>query len=383
MEFKNILKTIWTYRKFLIKYTIIISVLIFVLLFLFFPISYQSTVTVLPPEKNTNMGGISALLGNNGSPDISNLISGGLSNANSQLFVEIIKSRTAAEYVIRKNNLISFFNAEDMEEAVNKLQKKIEIEVSKEGIIKLSAELSTNVFPLLGDEKTKVRKLSADVANTYIEALDYLNRKKLSSKARNAREYIEDQIVKTRYTLDSVEISLSNFQKTNKTISLPEQVKNSIETAAKIKSEIVKTEIELGLAEKNMRDNNQALLSLREKLHQLNEQYSKIEVGSPDYQMSFKEVPELGKTLSSLLREVKIQNEVYLMLQQQYYKEKIQENKDIPTIEILDIAIPPKKPSGPRMFLASGLGGFSAFALLSLLLVYSENKNLGLFKKYV
>lgn len=109
MEFKNILKTIWTYRKFLIKYTIIISVLIFVLLFLFFPISYQSTVTVLPPEKNTNMGGISALLGNNGSPDISNLISGGLSNANSQLFVEIIKSRTAAEYVIRKNNLISFF----------------------------------------------------------------------------------------------------------------------------------------------------------------------------------------------------------------------------------------------------------------------------------
>ena len=51
-----------------------------------------------------------------------------------------------------------------------------------------------------------------------------------------------------------------------------------------------------------------------------------MEMGSQDYLVSFKEVPQLGRELASLLREIKIQNEVYLLLQQQYYKEKIQEH---------------------------------------------------------
>jgi uncharacterized protein involved in exopolysaccharide biosynthesis len=101
-----------------------------------------------------------------------------------------------------------------------------------------------------------------------------------------------------------------------------------------------------------------------------------MEMGSQDYLVSFKEVPQLGRGLASLLREVKIQNEVYLLLQQQYYKEKIQENKDLPTIEILDAAIPPQKPVGPRIIFSSILGGVFVFMLISLILIYSEQKKL-------
>jgi tyrosine-protein kinase Etk/Wzc len=344
-----------------------------ILLFVY-PLSYEASVTVLPPEKNSQMGGLSGLL--SGSEDISNLITGGISGGNSQLFSEILKSRTAAEYVIKKNNLIAFYNADDMFEAIKKIENNLNVDITKEGIIKLNVNVSTHLFPLFSGEGKKVKKLSADLSNSFIEALDEINRNKLISKAKNAREYLEGQILITKGLLDSVETSLMSFQKSNKTISLPDQVKAAIDAAAKLKAEITSTEIELGMVRSNLKDNNSTLINLRGKLEQLKDQYNKMEMGSQDYLVSFQEVPQLGRELASLLREVKIQNEIYLLLQQQYYKEKIQENKDIPTIEILDAAIPPKSPVAPRLIYSTILGGLFVFIFVSLIIVYTDQKKL-------
>jgi uncharacterized protein involved in exopolysaccharide biosynthesis len=164
------------------------------------------------------------------------------------------------------------------------------------------------------------------------------------------------------------------FQEKNKTISLPEQVSAAIDAAAKLKSEIVKTEVEIGFLQPNLREDNQTLLALRSKLQELKDQYAKMELGNKDYLLAFKEVPELGRELASLLREVKIQNEVYLLLQQQFYKEKIQENRDLPTVEILDEAIPPLKASGPRVVFATVAGGIFVFLLMSLVCIIEDRK---------
>ena len=82
--------------------------------------------------------------------------------------------------------------------------------------------------------------------------------------------------------------------------------------------------------------------------------------------------------LARLLRDVKIQSEVYLLLQQQYYKEKIQENRDLPTIEVLDEAIPPLKASGPRVIFSTLLSGIFIFLLVSLYFVVREKNIISL-----
>lgn len=374
MNYHQIINTILFNKNVIIKITGLSVILIFLILFFIYPISYKAVVTVLPPEKNSQMGGLSSLLGGNG--DISNLISGEMTGGNSQLFIEILKSRTAAEYVIKKHNLIAFYNADNMYEAIKKLSNNLNIELTKEGIIKLDVNVSTNIFPLFSSDRKFVRKLSADLSNSFIEALDIINRNKISSKAKKAREYIEGQIIITKGLLDSVETSLMSFQKSNKTFSLPEQVKSAIDAAAKIKAEITTTEIELGMVQPNLQEDNRTLITLRSKLEQLREQYNKMEMGSKDYLVSFKEVPQIGKDLTSLLREVKIQNEVYLLLQQQYYKEKIQENRDIPTVDVLDEAIPPDTASGPRVIYSSIVGGVFIFIFVSLILIYFEQKKM-------
>ena len=372
MTYHEILNVILVHRNKILKVTILTMFFLFLILYFIYPVTFNSQATILPPESKSQMGSLSGLLG--GGQDLSGLLSGSFSNANSQLYREILKSRTASEYVVRKHNLVKYFDKKNEIEAVQELSGRVNIVINKEGIITLSVDLNTTIFPMMFDEIDSVKNFSATLSNSFIEALDKINREKLSSKAKRAREYIEGQLVKTRMQLDSVETALMNFQEKNKTVALPEQVSAAIETAAQIKSEIMKTEINIGLLTVNLSDDNKELQALRKKHQQLQAQYNRMELGNQDYLLAFKEVPELGKELATLLREIKIQNEVYILLQQQYYKEKIQENRDLPTVEVLDTAIPPQRKSSPKVVMSTIAGGIFTFLLMSLLIVFSERK---------
>lgn len=371
MSYHEILNTIIFYRAPILKVTVLTSFFLFLILFFVYPISYEAPVTILPPEKNSQMGGLGGLLGGE---DLSSLMTSGMSNANAQLYMEMLKSRSASLYVVRKHNLVKFYDSKNEIEAANKLSEKLTIDLNKEGILKLSVNTSTSLFPLFTSKGDSIKKLSASLSNSFVESLDIINREKLSSKAKRARIYIESQLQQTKYLLDSAENSLMLFQKKNKTVSLPEQVKAAIEAAANIKTDIVKSEIELGLLQPNLSEDSKTLLTLRTRLQELRSQYNKMEMGNQDYLVAFKDVPEIGRELAQLVREVKVQNEVYMLLQQQYFKERIQENRDLPTIEVLDEAIPPLKASGPRLVFSTVLGGVFAFLLMSLLYIASEMK---------
>jgi tyrosine-protein kinase Etk/Wzc len=372
MTYHEIINTILTHRKKILKVTIISTLLLFFILLLIYPVTYESPATILPPEQE-NPGSLGSLLKGE---DFSSLLTGSLSNANSQLYVEILRSRSASEFVVRKHNLTEYFDEENIYEAAKKLSERLKLDVNKEGIIKVSVDIRTSLLPLLFDDPDKVKKFSAAITNSFVEALDKINREKLSSKAKKAREYIEAELLKTRRSLDSVEVALMTFQERNRAVALPEQVSAAIDAAAKIKSEIMQTEIEIGLMKSNLKEDSRELQLLNKKLQQLQEQYNKMELGSQDYLLAFREVPELGKELATLLREVKIQNEVYLLLQQQYYKEKIQENRDLPTVDVLDEAIPPLRKSSPRVLFSTITGGVFIFIGMSFFVVFGEMKKI-------
>lgn len=373
MSYHEIINIILFNIKKIIKVTAFSSFLLFLILLFIYPTSYNSPATILPPDNENQVGSLGSLLG---SQDFSGLITGGLSSANSQLYMEILKSRSAAEYVVRKHNLIDYYKKDNFYDAAEELTKHLNVEINKEGIVKLSVEVSTSLIPLIFDDKDTVKEFSAKLSNSYVQALDSINREKLSSKAKKAREYIEAELIKTRTALDSVESALMNFQERNKTVALPEQLSAAIDAAAKLKTEIMKTEMEVGLLKSNLREDSKELMAIRKKLEQLNEQYGQMELGNRDYLLAFKEVPELGKKLATLIREVKIQNEVYTLLQQEYYKEKIQENRDLPTVEVLDEAIPPLKASSPRVVFSTITGGLFIFLLMSFIVILSERKTL-------
>jgi uncharacterized protein involved in exopolysaccharide biosynthesis len=348
----------------------IITFLVFIYLLLISPRTYNAPVTILPPSEQSNIGGLGSLI-NDGV--FSNLLTGGMAQGNSQLYIEILKSRTAAEYIVNKYNLIEFYDVDNEYKASNKLRDNLITELSKEGIITLSVNVSTGLFPLFTSSDS-IYQFSADLSNSYVEALDKINREKISYKAKRAREYIEKQLLATKEMLETAEYVLMQFRKKNKTISLPEQLQVAIESSAKIRAEIIKTEIEIGLLEPNLQEDNQLLISLKKKLSELNQEYKKFETGAEDYLIAFNDVPKLSMEFAKNIREVKIQNEIYLLLQQQYYKEKIQENRDLPTIEILDEAIKPLKKTAPKTVYSTVLTFIFSFLFISFYFIIKDRK---------
>ncbi len=371
MTLHDILRVLLVNWKVIIKYTTGAAIVVFIYLLLISPVTYKAPVTILPPTETDQLSGLGSLISGAG---VGDFLTGKLAPGNSQLFLQILKSRTAAEYVIRKNNLLEFYNEEKEYLAIKQLQENLELDLSKEGIITLSVNVSSGYLPLVSSDISSIKKLSANISNSFVEALDSINREKVSYRAKRGREYIEQQLNITKTELDSAEVKLMEFQKKNKAVSLPDQLTSAIESAAKLKAEIVSTEIEIGLLEPNSRPDNRTLLALKKKLNQLNNEYEKFDIDSDDYLIAFSEVPELGMQLSKLVRTVKIKNEVYLLLQQQYYKEKIQENRDVPTVDILDEAIAPEKKDSPKIIYSTFISSLFVLLVISSYLIFREKK---------
>jgi hypothetical protein len=116
---------------------------------------------------------------------------------------------------------------------------------------------------------------------------------------------------------------------------------------------------------------------LKSKIEELRKQLNRIESGNtqkaaskdngssevPGYYIPFDQMPSLGLQLARLMRETKVQEEVFRLLTSQYEIAKLEEAKDVNTIQILDLAKPPDKKSSPKPILIVGVSAFMALPI--------------------
>ncbi len=333
------------------------------------PNSYTAKATLLPPDEGEQQG-LRGLLAN--SP-ISMLNLPGVPSSSSDVFAEILKSRSVGEGVLKhqynydgeKKNLFEIFDEDSREKALKKLKNSTTISTNEQGIVEISVEV-------------KDADLAAQIANVYVEELDKVNQEKSFSRAKNSRKYIEEQLKITQENLDKASKLLADFQSKNKAVNLEEQTKVAIERAGAIKGTIMAKEVELQVALQTMKKNNPAMVRLQKELDELRKQIHQLQFGnsaSPvdqkDYFIPFADVPEVGLKYAELFREVKVQETVWELLNQQYYSAKIQEARDTPTVQVLDDAVPPELRTSPKRkllvlvasFLAMMFSVFWAFVL--------------------
>ena len=354
-------KVLLKHRKMVIRNVLVVAILIAIISF-FLPKSYTGIATILPPEDRQ-------------SPDLLNLLSSSpLSNlifsesrTTSDLYVEILKSRSVLDGVLgqqflykktKKNaqerSLLKILKIKNLEQGRKKLASKVNVKASPEGIISVAVELND-------------RYLAADVANALVSELDRINKEKSTSRAKNSRIYIENQLKLTDEKLKHASEDLVQFQEKYKAISLEEQTKTAIEKAGELKGKILAKNVELGVAMQTMKPNNVYVVQLRKEIDELERQYNYLQYGDSlklenqkEFYIPFADVPEVGLELANLMREVKVQETVWELLNQQYYHAKIQEARDTPTIQVLDEAVPPQLPTKPKRKLLVLVGSFLA-----------------------
>jgi len=358
INFLDYFDVIFKRRRMIVRNSLLAALMMLVLSFLL-PKTYTATTTLLPPGEGEQNGLRSLLLN---SP-ISMFDVPGIPASSSDIFVEILKSRTVAEAVLSKKykseeteqNLYEIWNIENQTDALDALREKSTIFANEQGIINISVAVHN-------------AELSAQVANSFVEALDQVNREKSFSRAKNSRIYIEEQLKKTEVDLKNAGTALADFQSQYKAVDLQAQTRVSIEKAGEIKGTIMAREVELAVALQTLKRDNPIILRLQKELDELRVQFEHYQFGNSvpfeeqkDYFIPFADLPEVGLRLAELVRNVKVQETVWQLLNQQFYNAKIQEARDTPTVQVLDAAVTPERRTRPKRKLLIIVATFLTF----------------------
>jgi tyrosine-protein kinase Etk/Wzc len=338
------------------------------------PRIYVARASLLPPVSSSpgamSMPGLESSLSLLGIRDES--------AATAKLFQQILDSRTLMEEVIKKQNLLSFYRLTNQperlanEQAVLLLRADSDFSVSEAGLIEIAVRFATPWFAgPKSDEAT--RALTANVANALVAELDLVNREKNLSRAKQTRIYLERLLAENVATIRSLGEGVAEFQRTHGAVALDFQTKALVETAAKLKGELLAKEVELGVAEQTMTSENPVTESLRSEVRQLRAGLASLQTaspgqsgGGPQVDIPASEIPQLQIRLAEFERDLQAQMLLQTYLNQQYYQAKIQEARDAPTVQVLDAAVPPVERASPKRKLML-IGAIVSGAIIGIL----------------
>ena len=339
------------------------------------PKVYESTTTILVPKEGVGaglLGGLAASgLAQSGLVQQVAGISLPSFTPNRDMLTSILKSRTAAQVVVDRFRLQERYRALYLEDAIKGLQGATKVSVSREGVISVRVE----------DADPKV---AAQIANFYAEQLDRLVARFGTGEAGRQRVFLTEQLARAKTDLESVEEALRRFQERNRAIALQDQTRGAITAAARLKGEIMASEVQLQVMRNFATEANPEMVALRRRIDEMNRQLAQMQYGDDasesqtqtpardrrDFTVPFPKVPEVGIELARLTRDVKVQETLVMLLTQQVEQVRLAEAKDLPVVQVLDRAVAAERPSRPSLKLNLAVATAGSL-LLGVLLVLS------------
>ena len=356
----------WDHRRTLTRVGLWAVILSTAVAFLI-PNRYESSVRIMPPDSTNNVSAVlGALTGKASSNSDLAMMAGSLLGMKSSgaLYVNLFRSRSVQDRVIDEVNLQKVYSMRYKQDARKKLDGRTEVgEDRKSGIITLVAE----------DHDPQ---RAHDIAQAYVDELNRVVAQVSTSSARRERMFIEQRLVSVKSDLEDAERKFSAFASKNTTLDIKEQTKAMVESAAVLQGQLIAAESELQGLQQIYADNNVRVRALRARIGELRRALTEIhgsdasitsDSSSPDeLSPSIRKLPLLGVEWTDLYRRLKLQETVYALLNQQYELARIQEAKEIPTVNVVDPAnVPEKKSFPPRLWITFLLTSLSMAAAVT------------------
>ncbi|MEM4260705.1 MAG: GNVR domain-containing protein, partial [Candidatus Woesearchaeota archaeon] len=207
---------------------------------------------------------------------------------------------------------------------------------------------------------------AADIANYFVDVLNSISIQLGTQEARTNRKFIEKRLEESRYNLKIAEDSLKKFQEKSGFVISPDQSLSNLNAVAELYALKTKKEIELSILGKKFTTENETMRQLKLELSEIDKKISTI--------------PGTGLESIRLLRDVLIQQKIVEYLVPLYEQAKIDEQKDVPVILVLDKAVPPEKKFKPKRMIivmtASILSLFISFIIIIFKQFFSHLKNI-------
>jgi len=368
---------LWAERRFLRRvagYGFLLALAIALLL----PSQYRSTARLMPPDQQSGSGlamlaAFAGRAGNSGSGGGGSLGgplggSGSLANmagdllglkSSGALFMDMLEGPTVRDKLIQDFDLRKVYGDRYWEDARKHLGDRTQLkEDRKSGVITIAVTDHDG-------------KRAQQLTQAYIDELNRVVAQVSTSSARRERMFIEQRLQTAKQDLDSAAKEFSEFASKHGTFDVPSQTKAMVEAEGTLQGQLVAAQSELEGLKQIYTDSNIRVRTVAARIAGIKRQIenmsgNKSDPASEESQIvgdfpSIRRLPLVGVRWANLYRESRIQETVYELLTQEYEFAKIQEAKEIPTVNVLDPALIPERKSSPPRIIITVLG-----AMLSL-----------------
>lgn len=324
---------------------------------------YTATVIILPPQGNSSMSSMLASQLSGMSGAVGGMASSmlGMKNIN-EMYVSMLKSQSVEDAVVRHYSLQSEYRKKYVADARKTLENHTKIDGStKDGLIRLSF---TDKDP----------NRSAEIANGYVEQFKSLSQHLAITEASQRRVVFENQLEKTKVDLENADEALKKTQLSTGMVQVDGQARAMIDSAARLRAQIVAKEVQIQAMRSYAGDENPALTQAQTELEGLRAQFNRM-VGSKggssdDVFLPKGAVPEAGLEYVRRLRDVKYYEAIFEILAKQLELAKLDEAREGAFIQVVDPAVTPEKKSFPKrgLLIVGGVAlGFTLGIMLALL----------------
>ena len=377
------IRLLWSERRFLRTVSIwglVVSVVVAILL----PVRFESKTRLMPPDQQSGSGlamlaaiagrgaggsgtggGMAGALGGSLGGVAGDLL--GLKSSGS-LFVDMLQGATVQDQVIRKFDLRKVYWDKYWEDARKELAKNTDVkEDRKSGVISIT---------VTDHDAHRAQQMS----QAYVDALNGMVAQVSTSSARRERIFLEDRLKTVRQNLDNASQQFSEYASKNGTFDVPEQAKAMANSEATLQGQLVAAQSELEGLRQIYMDSNVRVKTLEARIGSLRHQIETMSGNRADLTAdsgiagdfpSIRKLPLVGVRWFNLYRENKIQETIYELLTQEYEMAKIQEAKEIPSVNVLDPPMLPEKKSFPPRTVITIAGTLLSFVLGCLFVVGS------------
>lgn len=353
------MRLLWQERRLVGRATALGLILSLVIAFVL-PVRYQSSTRLMPPDEQSGSGlaMLAALAGKGSSGSSSGGMTGALGGSlgniagdllglksSGALFADMLNGPTIQDDLIKKFDLRKEYHDRYWEDARKDLAEHTDVkEDRKSGVITIQVS---------DHNPQRARAMT----QAYVDALNGMVAEVSTSSARRERIFIEGRLKTVKQNLDSSLQAFSDYASQNGTFDVPSQTKAMVESEAGLQGQLIAAESELEGLKQIYTDSNIRVRSLEARVGALRKQVenlsgNKADLSSDDSQIagdfpSIRKLPLLGVRWANLYREMKTQETVYELLTQEYEFAKIQEAKEIPSVNVLDAPLLPEKKSFP------------------------------------
>lgn len=303
---------------------------------------FTATTTLLPPQQQQSVA--STVIQSLGA--FAGLAGGAIKNQSAQ-YAAMIKSRTVAEAVIKKFDLMKRYETTYLEDAVKTLQQKLEVVLERDGLIRIEVD----------DHDAR---LSADLANAFVGELSNLLDKLAVTEAQQRRLFFQRELERAKENLVKSEKALRSANISEGEINVSPGT--AVGAIASLTARVSAKEIQLRSMSGYLTDNAPEFRRAQSELIALREQLKKAESDTLRTEHS-------GEGYISRYRDFKYHETLFELMAKQYELARVDESREGAIVQVVDIAVEPKRKSRPKRALIAVVATLVSGFLISLYLL--------------